>query len=137
MSSVELEELGDALNFYFGLPVWAPRILEGASIYSKSPRQVHSSSFIIRITLVLSDFDFDASSVVFARQVNYYYYSSKYAEVAIFVGVVGWSPQYHSSLEPGRKVLNLGTRNNGLACQNIKLWWKRSFLEPKAINKLY
>jgi hypothetical protein len=105
MSSVESEDLEDALSFYFGLPVWVPRILEGVSIYSKSPRQVHSSSFIIRITLVLSNFDSGASSVVFAGRVNYYY-SSKYAEVTIFVGVVGWSPQYHSSLEPGRKVLN-------------------------------
>ena len=68
MSSVDSEELEDALTFYFGLPVWALRILERASIYSKSPRQVHYSSFIIRITLVLSDFDFDDSSVVFARQ---------------------------------------------------------------------
>ena len=72
MSSDELEELSDALSFCFWLLVWAPRILEGASIYSKSPCQVYSSSFIIRITLVLSDFDFDASSIVFGRQVNYY-----------------------------------------------------------------
>ena len=90
---------------------WTPRILEGASIYSKSPRQVHSSFFITRITLVLRDLDFDASSVVFARRVNYYYYSSKYIEVAIFVGVVGWSPQYHSSLESRQKVLNRGNKN--------------------------
>ena len=101
----------DALSFCFELLVWAPRILEGASIYCKSPRQVHSSSFIIRITLVLSNFDSDASSVVFARQVNcYYYYSSKYSEVAIFLGVVGWSHQYHSSLEQGQKVLNHGNK---------------------------
>ena len=89
MSSVELEELSDALSFYFELLVWAPRILEGAFIYSKSTRRVHSSPFFIRITLVLSNFDFDASSVVFKRQVNYYYYSSKYFEVAIFLGVDG------------------------------------------------
>ena len=106
MSSVESKELEDALSFYFGLPVWAPRTLEGASIYSTSPCQVHLSSFIIRITLVLSDFDSDASSVVFARRVNYYYYSSKYAEVVIFVTFVGWSPKYHSSLESGRKILH-------------------------------
>ena len=92
MSSVELEELSDVLNFYFRLLVWAPRILEGASIYNKSTCLVHSSSFFIRITLVLSDFNSDASSVVFARRVNYYYYSSKYIEVAIFVGVASWSP---------------------------------------------
>ena len=59
---------------------------------------------------MLSDFDFDASSTVFARRVNYYYYSSKYTEVAIFVNVVVWSPQYHRSLEPGRKVLNHGNK---------------------------
>ena len=41
---------------------------------------------------------------------NYYYYSSKYVEVAIFVSVVGWSPQYHSSLEPGRNVLKHGNK---------------------------
>ena len=84
MSSIESEELEDALCFYFGLPVWAPRILEGASIYSKSPHQVHSSSFFIKITLVLLDLNFDASTVVFARGVNYYYYLSKYVEVASF-----------------------------------------------------
>ena len=58
---------------------------------------------------MLSDFDSDASSVVFARRVNYYY-SSKYAEVVIFVGVVGWSPQCHSSLELGQKVINHGNK---------------------------
>lgn len=90
MTSVELEELSDALNFYFGLPVWASRVLEGVSIYNNSLCQVHALSIFIRITPVLSDFNFDASSVVFARRVNYYYYSSKYVEV-IFVGVVCWS----------------------------------------------
>ena len=99
MSSVELEEFSDALSFYFELLVWDPRILEGVSIYSKSLCQIDLSSFITRITLVLSDFNSDASSVVFARGVNYYYYSYKYVEVAIFDSVVGWSPQYHSSLE--------------------------------------
>ena len=59
---------------------------------------------------MLSDFDFDASSVVFTIGVNYYYYSSRYAKVAIFVGVVGWSPQYHSSFEPRRKGLNHGNK---------------------------
>ena len=92
MSLVELGELSDALNIYFGLLVWASRILEGASIYSKSPRQVHSSPFFIRITLVLLDFDYDASSVIFARRVNYYCYSTKFAKVVIFDGVVCWSP---------------------------------------------
>ena len=42
MSSDELEELNDALGFHFWLSVWAPRILERASIFSKLPRQVHS-----------------------------------------------------------------------------------------------
>ena len=56
--------------------------------------------FFIRITLVLLDFDYDASSVVFAKRMNYYY-SSKYVEVVICASVVCWSPQYHSSLEPG------------------------------------
>lgn len=57
MISVELEELSDVLSFYFWLLVWAPRILEGPSIFSKSPCQVHSLSFLIRITLVLLDFN--------------------------------------------------------------------------------
>ena len=83
--------------------------MEGASINSKSPCQVHSLSFIIRITLVLLDFDSDASSVVFTRWVNYYY-SYKYAEVAIFDSVVGWSPQYHSLLEPRQNFLNHGNK---------------------------
>ena len=114
MSSIESKELEDALSFYFGLPVWAPRILEGVSIYSKSPCKVHSPSFIIMITLVLSNFGSNAPSVVLARRVNYYYYLYKYAEVAIFDSVVGWSPQYHSSLEPGRKVLNHGNKKQWL-----------------------
>ena len=62
------------------------------------------------ITLVLSDFDSDASSIVFARLVNYYYCSYKYAEVAIFDSVVGRSTEYHSLLEPGQKVLNHGSK---------------------------
>ena len=92
MRSVELEELSDAFSFYFGLLVWAPRILERASILSKSSIQVHSSFFFIRITPVLSDFDFDASSVIFARWVNSYYFSTKYDEVAIFAGIICWPP---------------------------------------------
>lgn len=100
MNSLELEELSDALIYYFRLPVWAPRSLEGLSIYSESPRQVYSSFFVIRVTMVLSNFDFDASLVVFTGRVNYYYNASKYAQVVIFI-VVCWSPQYHSSLEPG------------------------------------
>ena len=55
------------------------------------------------------DFNKDAPTVVFARWVNYYY-SSKFVEVTIFVGVVCWSPQHHNSLEPGRKVLNHGSK---------------------------
>ena len=67
MNSVESEDLEDTLSFYFGLLIWAPRISAGVSIYGKSTCQVHSSPFIVRITLVLSDFDFDASSVVFRK----------------------------------------------------------------------
>ena len=56
------------------------------------PCQVHSPSFFIKITHVLSNFDYDASSIIFARRVNYDYYLIKFAKVAIFVGVLYWPP---------------------------------------------
>jgi hypothetical protein len=52
VSSNGLEELCDSFRIYFQLLVWAPRFWEGASIFSKSPNQVHFIIFHHRITPV-------------------------------------------------------------------------------------
>ena len=49
-------------------------------------------TFTDTILHVLSDFDFDAFRVIFARGVNYDYYLIKYAKVSIFIDIVYWPP---------------------------------------------
>lgn len=131
MSLVELEELSDALSFYFWLLVWAPRILERASILSKSPRQVHSNfsssgSLLccqISILMLLQSFSQDGwILIIFQLDTTRLLFL-----MVLYTGHLSVIARCNRV----EKFQILGTRNNGPVWQNIMIWLKRSFLGPK------